>query len=68
MSNTFYILLLVCGKGFITQAQLIFNATNGALSLTSSSSSSSSSIRIEGQRYIINFKDSKKNLSLESSA
>lgn len=61
MSNTFYILLLVCGKGFITQAQLIFNATNGALSLTSSSSSSSS-IRIEGQRYLINFKDSKTNL------
>lgn len=59
MSNTFYILLLVCGKGFITQAQLIFNATNGPLSLTSSSSSS---IRIEGQRNLINFKDSKKNL------
>lgn len=61
MSNTFYILLLVCGKGFITQAQLIFNATNGPLSLTSSSSSSSS-IRMEGQRNLINFKDSKKNL------
>lgn len=61
MSNTFYILLLVCGKAFITQAQLIFNATNGPLSLTSSSSSSSS-IRMEGQRNLINFKDSKKNL------
>lgn len=61
MSNTFYILLVVCGKGFITQAQLIFNATNGPLSLTSSSSSSSS-IRMEGQRNLINFEDSKKNL------